>query len=88
MLCYAMIPYLVFSLFSMIKYGSAAEMLMTTTTAGVSVTVKATSGHYEGLFMLARSGDDKKKAYGTFRPDNSKQFKTVSCYQQTKVRLQ
>jgi len=35
--------------------------------------------------MLARSGTDKKTAYGTFSPDNSKQFKTVDCYKQTKV---
>ena len=68
----------------MVKYGAAAKMVMTTI-AGVSVTVQATSGYYEGLFMLARSGDDKSKAYGTFSPDNSDQFKTVDCYEQSKV---
>ncbi|KAI0211135.1 hypothetical protein LSAT2_004032 [Lamellibrachia satsuma] len=46
------------------------------------VTVKATSGYYEGMFMLARLPGNNVTAYGTFKPGNSDQFKLVACYKQ------
>ena len=59
--------------------------MISTCDLGVSVTVKATSGYYEGMFMLARLPGNNDTAYGTFKPGNSEQFKLVACYKQAGV---
>ena len=50
-----------------------------------TVSVEATSGYYEGLFMMARLPGDSTAAYGTFTVDNAEWFKMLACYTQTGV---
>ena len=51
----------------------------------VSVTVEATSGYYNGLFMLARINGNSTAAFGSFTVNTAAGFKLVDCYGQTGV---
>ena len=49
------------------------------------MTVEATSGYYNGLFMLARINGNSTAAFGTFTVNTAAGFKLVDCYSQTGV---
>ena len=49
------------------------------------MTVEATSGYYNGLFMLARINGNSTAAFGSFTVNTAAGFKLVDCYGQTGV---